>query len=117
MHAYRDQYASLFRGGRDIVLIAISTDDPDAQQSWAEDDEFPFLFASDPEAEVGRQYGAVREMREGGWIDNRTLFVIDGEGRIAWRAVPFREVDPTAYVELGDALDRIAPVTSERGMQ
>ncbi len=111
MHAYRDQYASLFRGGRDIVLIGISTDTPEAQQSWAEDDEFPFLFASDPGSEVGQQYGAIREMQNGELIDNRTLFVIDAEGRIAWRAVPFREVDPTAYVELGEALDRIAPVT------
>ncbi len=111
MHAYRDQYASLFRGGRDIVLIAISTDAPEAQQSWAADDEFPFLFASDPGSDVGQQYGAIREMRDGGLINNRTLFVIDAEGRVAWRAVPFREVDPMAYVELGEALDRIAPVT------
>ena len=111
MHAYRDQYASLFRGGRDIVLIAISTDTPEALQSWAEDDEFPFLFASDPGSDVGQQYGAIRAMRDGGLIDNRTLFVIDAEGRVAWRAVPFREVDPMAYVELGEALDRIAPVT------
>ena len=59
MHAYRDQYASLFRGGRDIVLIGISTDTPEALQSWAEDDEFPFLFASDPESAVGQQYGAI----------------------------------------------------------
>ena len=111
MHAYRDQYASLFRDGRDIVLIGISTDTPEAQQSWARDDEFPFLFASDPDSDVGQLYGAVREMQNGELIDNRTLFVIDAEGRIAWRAVPFREVDPTAYVELREALDRIAPVT------
>jgi peroxiredoxin len=117
MHAYRDQYASLFRGGRDIVLIGISTDAPEALQSWAEDDEFPFLFASDPGSNVGQQFGAFRETRDGGLIDNRTLFVIDPEGRIAWRAVPFREVDPTAYVELGDALDRIAPVLDEAGME
>jgi peroxiredoxin len=113
MHAYRDQYATLFHGGRDIVLIGISTDTPEALGSWAQDDEFPFLFASDPASEVGRQFGAFREMRDGGLIDNRTLFVIDPEGRIAWRAVPFREVDPTAYVELGDVLDSIAPISEE----
>jgi len=28
-------------------------------------------------------------------------------------AVPFREVDPTAYTELGEALERIAPVTAQ----
>ena len=85
MHAYRDQYASLFRGGRDIVLIAISTDTPEALQSWAADDEFPFLFASDPGSEVGQQYGAFREGRDGNLIDNRTLFIIDPEGRIVKR--------------------------------
>ena len=111
MHAYRDQYASLFRGGRDIVLIGISTDSPEAQHSWAEDDEFPFLFASDPGSTIGQQYGAFREGRDGNLIDNRTLFIIDPEGRIAWRAVPFREVDPMAYTELGEALERVAPVT------
>ena len=63
-----------------------------------------------------QQYGAIRATRDGGLIDNRTLFVIDAEGRVAWRAVPFREVDPMAYVELGEALDRIAPVT-EAAMQ
>ena len=113
MTAYRDQYASLFRGGRDIVLIALSTDSPEDQQSWAEDEEFPFLFASDPGSQVGQLYGAFREGRDGGLIDNRTLFVVDTEGKIAWSAVPFREVDPMAYVELGEALDRIAPVTEE----
>ena len=117
MHAYRDQYASLFRGGRDIVLIGISTDAPEAQQSWAADDEFPFLFASDPGSDVGKLYGAFRETRDGGLIDNRTLFIIDAEGRVAWRAVPFREVDPRAYVELREALDRIAPVTGEAKIQ
>ena len=64
MHAYRDQYASLFHGGRDIVLIGISTDSPEALQSWAQDDEFPFLFASDPGSGVGQHYGAFREGRE-----------------------------------------------------
>ncbi len=70
------------------------------------------LFASDPASDVGKLYGAFRETRDGGLIDNRTLFLIDGEGRVAWRAMPFREVDPMAYVELREALDRIAPVTT-----
>jgi len=75
------------------------------------------LEASDPPSDVGKRYGAFRETGDGGLIDNRTLFIIDGEGRVAWRAVPFREVDPKAYVELREALDRIAPVTGEAEMQ
>ncbi|MFQ5747712.1 MAG: peroxiredoxin family protein [Gemmatimonadota bacterium] len=107
MRAYRDQYARLFREGRDVVLLGVSVDSPEALASWARDEEFPFLFASDPEARVGRRYGAFRRSR-GRYIDNRTVFVIDPEGRIAWRAAPFREIDPAAYEELGEAVARLA---------
>ena len=99
MEAYRDQYARLFGEGEDVVLIAVSADDVEAQAAWARDGEFPFLFASDPDAAVSTEYGAPR---------SRNLFIVDGEGRIAWRAVPFREVDPTAYDELGAAIAAIA---------
>jgi len=112
MRAYRDQYARLFRGGRDVVLLAVSVDAPEELASWARDEEFPFLFASDPAADVGRRYGAYRNYG-GRFIDNRTVFVIDPEGRIAWRAAPFREIDPQAYVELGEALGRVAPPAEE----
>jgi peroxiredoxin len=108
MRAYRDQYADLFNGGQDVALIAISTDAPEELESWAQDEDFPFLFASDPGSMVGQHYGAFREARDGGLIDNRTLFIVDAEGRIAYRASPFREVDPTAYTELGEAIDRIS---------
>jgi peroxiredoxin Q/BCP len=104
MEAYRDQYASLFRGGRDVILLAVSTDPVEEQASWAADADFPFLFGSDPGAEVGRRYGAYRQRSDGSYTDNRTLFVIDSEGVIAWRAAPFREVDPTAYEELEEAV-------------
>jgi peroxiredoxin len=108
MHAYRDQYAQLFRGGRDVVLIAISTDPAEALAAWARDDQLPFLFGSDEGAAVGRSYGAFID-RASGPLDNRTLFVVDPEGRIAYRAAPFREIDPMAYEELGAAIGRIAP--------
>ena len=59
MNAYRDQYAQLFKNGRNVVLIAISADPDTALASWARDSEFPFLFASDTGAAVGRRYGAL----------------------------------------------------------
>ncbi len=108
MEAYRDQYARIFRDGDDIVLIAISTDDPEALASWAADADFPFLFGSDSGSVVGKKYGAWRSLPGGGAIDNRTVFVIDAEGVIRYVAAPFREVDPTAYDELAEAVDRIA---------
>jgi peroxiredoxin len=113
MHAYRDQYATLFRNGRDIVLIALSTDSPQALAEWARDDEFPFLFASDEGAKVGQMYGAFIDRGERGKLDNRTLFIVAPDGRIQYVAAPFREIDPQAYTQLGDALARIAPVEEE----
>ena len=106
MHAYRDQYATLFRSGQDVVLIAISTDPADALASWARDDQFQFLMASDTGAVVGKLYGAY-SAKYG--LDNRTLFVVGPDGKIAHVQAPFREIDPAAYRELGAALDSLAP--------
>lgn len=91
-----------------MVLIAISTDNAAELAAWARDEEFPFLFGSDPEAEAGRRFGAVRPQRDGGFIDNRTLYVVDPQGKVAYRAAPFREIDPAAYEELEAAVERIA---------
>ena len=104
MHAYRDQYAQLFNTGQNVVLIAISADPVDALASWAKDDQFQFLMASDRELKVGNAYGAIR-----GQTTNRNLFVVGPDGKIAYRATPFREIDPTAYAELGEAIEKLVP--------
>ncbi|MBI3082125.1 MAG: redoxin domain-containing protein [Gemmatimonadetes bacterium] len=105
MHAYRDQYAQLFNDGQNVVLIAISADPVDTLAAWAKDDQFQFLMASDADLSVGQTYGALAS-RPG--LTNRNLFVVGSDGKIAYRAVPFREIDPTAYTELGDALAKLA---------
>jgi peroxiredoxin Q/BCP len=112
MHAYRDQYAQLFNGGQDVILIAISADPIEDLASWARDDQFQFLMASDVGAEIARLYGALAS-RPG--MTNRNLFVVGPDGEIAHRVTPFREVDPTAYSELGEAIDRLAPEVEEEG--
>jgi len=106
MHAYRDQYAQLFHDGRNVVLVAISVDPADVLAAWARDDEFPFLFASDSGGAVGKLYGA-HNPKYG--LDVRNLFVVGPDGKIAHRMVPFREIDPQSYKELGAAIDRTAP--------
>jgi hypothetical protein len=35
--------------------------------------------------------------------------VVGPDGRIAYRAVPFREIDPQAYTDLGDAITKLMP--------
>ena len=106
MHAYRDQYAQIFNLGQDVVLIAISADSIEELAAWARDDDFPFLMASDAGLEAAEKFGAVFERgdRRG---TNRSLFVIGPGGRIVHTAVPFREVDPTAYRELEQVIDRV----------
>ena len=105
MDAYRDQYATIFNGGEGVTLLAISTDADTTQASWASDKGYPFRFLSDPGAKVGTMYGAAIPARN---IDNRSLFIIDREGRIAEVMAPFREVDASAYRQLEAAVDRIA---------
>ncbi len=103
MDAYRDQYATVFKNGRGVVLIAISADPDTALASWARDKEYPFLFASDGALAVARQYGALADMPG---LTNRNLFVVGPDGRISYRAIPFREVDASAYKALGAAIQR-----------
>src|SRR5256885_4673884 len=110
MHAYRDQYAQLLHDGRNVVLIAISVDLADTLAAWAHDDEFQYLFASDTGSVIGKTYGAINPKYG---LDNRNLFVVGPDGKIAYRATPFREIDPTSYKELGAAIDRLAPKTGE----
>jgi peroxiredoxin len=105
MHAYRDQYAQIFKDGQNVVLIAISTDPIDTLAAWARDDQFQFLMASDSGVAVAKQYGALASRPN---TTNRNLFVVGPDGKIAYRAVPFREVDPTAYTELGEAVGKVA---------
>ncbi|HEX6558935.1 MAG TPA: redoxin domain-containing protein [Longimicrobiales bacterium] len=109
MHAYRDQYAQLFNNGQNVVLIAISADPIDQLASWARDDQFQFLMASDKDTKVGKLYGALA--RTPG-VTNRNLFVIGPDGKIVYRAVPFREIDPQAYRDLGAAVRKTLPADS-----
>src|SRR5713101_6170460 len=110
MHAYRDQYAQLFRDGRNVVLIAISVDPADTLAAWARDDEFPFLLVSDSDSHVGKAYGAFNTKYG---LDVRNLYVVGPDGKIAYRMAPFREIDPQSYKDLSGVLDRLAPPPRE----
>jgi peroxiredoxin len=104
MNAYRDQYATVFNNGEKVVLLAISADPPETLHSWASDSGYPFRFLSDPGGKVGREYGAFDAAEN---LDNRNLFVVGPDGRIAYRAIPFRQVDPQAYKGLDAAIDSL----------
>jgi peroxiredoxin Q/BCP len=103
MESYRDKYAEIFRSGKDVTLIAISTDTPDALISWAKDAKFPFAFGSDADGSVGQMYGA---FLPGPKMDNRYLFVVGPDGKITYAVTPFRQMAQEAYAELGDAIGK-----------
>jgi peroxiredoxin len=105
MDAYRDQYATIFRDGKKVVLLAVSVDPDTALASWARDKQYPFRFLSDRDGSVGRAYGAWEPKYK---LDNRTLFVIGRDGRVAYVADPFQEIDPKAYEGLKAAVDKAA---------
>ena len=106
MEAYRDQYATLFNNGRNVVVIGISADPDTTLASWAREKDFPILFASDRGGAAGTVYGAFLPARQ---LDNRSLFVIGPDGRVAYAARPFQELSAVAYEELAAAVDRITP--------
>lgn len=103
MDAYRDQYAKLFNGGDGVKVFGISVDPDTALASWAKDKGYPVTFLSDVGAEVGKKYGVAIQTRIG-LLDARVVYVIDPSGKIAHVQSPFRETDPTAYAELGEAV-------------
>lgn len=107
MEAYRDQYASLFHNGQDVVLLAISTDSPEELHSWAKDDDFQFLFGSDPTSAAYSAFGG--NPRDNGMVGSRAVIVVNPEGRIAGVIPQFLQMDPTAYEGLGAIIDQTAP--------
>ena len=110
MEAYRDQYATLFNNGHNVVVLGVSVDADTTQAAWAQESNFPMLFASDPDGSVGRKYGAFDEKNK---LDNRSLYVIAPDGRIAYKTQPFRIMAQDAYSELAAVVDRLSPPKGE----
>ena len=109
MRAYRDQYASLFKDGRNVVLIGISNDSPEELGAWLKDEDFPFLFASDAgnSGDTYVAYGGGK--RENDMVDARSVIVLGPDGRIAGVIPQFNQVDPVAYEELAGYIDAVTP--------
>ena len=109
MRAYRDQYASLFNAGQNVVVMGISNDSAEELGSWLHDEDFPFVFASDA-ANDGATYAAFGGgLRDNNMVDSRAVIVVGPDGRIAHVIEAFNQNDPMAYEELGEIVDRVTP--------
>ena len=101
MRSYRDGYEKIFHGGKGVTLLAISTDSVKDIASWAADSNFQWTFLSDINKTAGMAYATL--LPRG--YENRVLFVVAPNGKIAHVMSPFREVDATSYDELTKAIN------------
>ncbi|MDE2753144.1 MAG: redoxin domain-containing protein [Gemmatimonadota bacterium] len=111
MRAYRDQYAELFNEGRNVVLMAISNDSPEEGASWLKDEDFPYLFGSDPDGGAFTAFGG--SLRDNGMVGSRAVIVVGPDGRVAQVIPQFNPVDPAAYEALGTVIDEVTPEPEE----
>ena len=95
MEAYRDQYATLFNSGKQVVVIGISTDADTTLANWAKSSGFPNMFVSDPDQTVAKSYGSAD-----GKSDTRNVFIIGPDGRIAHRIMKLNVLSQDAYAEI-----------------
>ncbi|MDB4874288.1 MAG: alkyl hydroperoxide reductase/Thiol specific antioxidant/Mal allergen [Gemmatimonadetes bacterium] len=96
---FRDEYDSLF--GSDVAVLPISTDGLASHASWASEMHFPFTLLSDTAQTVASAYGSTLAGRP---FDNRTIFVVGRDGRIAYRQMKFSALSETAYRDLANAV-------------
>lgn len=105
MTGYRDQWATLFNGGKGIKVIAISMDADTTQMDWAKEANLPMTFASDVKGEAGKRYGAYVDGRP---VESRLLYIVGPDGRIKWTAKPFKPMVADSYTELGTEVKKVA---------
>lgn len=103
MEAYRDQYATIFKNGNGVTVLAISTDAVSTLADWAAEKRFPVTFLSDSGAVVGRLYEVKAPVVT---VNRRVLFVVGPDGRIAHIMRPFRELSADSYTELAEAVKK-----------
>jgi peroxiredoxin Q/BCP len=103
MTTYRDKWATLFNGGKGITVIGISMDADTTTAAWAKEANLPMMFASDMKGDAGKLDGAYVEGRP---VENRLLYVVGPDGRIAYSAKPFNPMVDDAYTDLGTAVKK-----------
>jgi thioredoxin-dependent peroxiredoxin len=105
MTHYRDQWSTLFNGGKGVKVIGISMDADTTTAAWAKEASLPMMFASDMQGEAGAKYGA---WKEGAKTESRLLYVVGPDGKIKWTAKPFKPMVDESYSDLGTEIKKVA---------
>lgn len=85
-------------------LLAVSGDYVFAHHEWAKQQNFPFKLLSDHLHTVARLYGSYTEHHD---FNNRTVFVIDKKGTIAYEDLEYSVANNDDFNRLKDALAKL----------
>jgi len=98
MRTFAEQYADLF--GEGVVVVGISTDSVETHVRFAQSLGLPFNLLSDQDQKVAQQWGSAGE----NGYNRRTVFVVNGRGRVTYVDRRFGALDPKAYEQLKRAV-------------
>ena len=96
-----------------MVVLGISQDADTTLVNWFRELQTPVMVMSDRETKnVSTTYQA---LNAAGTANQRHLYVIDKDGRVAYKALPFRVTVQESYDELAAAVDKSSPPPAPPG--
>lgn len=98
LRTFGDQFATMF--GEGVEVVGISVDSLETHVSFARSLNLPFRLLSDPTQTVARRFGS----QGSGATMRRTVYVLDRDGRVAYRNLRFGALDQQSYDELKAAV-------------
>jgi len=96
---YRDAWSEF--NGSNATILAINTDSVESHKGFQEKYQFPFQLLSDPDRKVAKLYGAAMPIIS---IVKRAIFIIDQQGRIAFKKTELTPMTRRTSEELLTAL-------------
>ena len=87
----KQDYAKILKAGADLVMISPDTLEQHRKYALALfEEELPYLFVSDPDLEIARRYGLIRnEEHPHGGFYYRSLWILNRDAMILHRDIPW----------------------------
>lgn len=91
---FRDRGAEIFGDG--VNVVGISLDSVETHVRFAQSIGHPYTLLSDPDLRIAKLYGSAGDQGQA----RRTVYVIGKDGKVTYRNLRFRALDPQAYTDL-----------------
>ncbi len=95
---FRDRGNEIFGDG--VTVVGISVDSVQSHVGFAQQIGHPYALLADTDLRIAKLYGSASDQ---GYA-RRTVYVIDKDGKVAYRNLRFGALDPKAYDELQHAV-------------